>query len=119
MSDHALVHTPVGGKLMTRPFMILLAIAALGGIVGIWRFANGLGAVTNLNNGYPWGLWIAIDVVVGTALGCGGYAVGLLVYILNKGQYHPLVRPAVLTSLLGYGLAIVAVIIDLGRFWGL
>jgi Ni/Fe-hydrogenase subunit HybB-like protein len=119
MSDHALVHTPVGGKLMTRPFVILLAIAALGGIVGIWRFANGLGAVTNLNNGYPWGLWIAIDVVVGTALGCGGYAVGLLVYILNKGQYHPLVRPAVLTSLLGYGLAMVAVIFDLGRFWGL
>ena len=58
-------------------------------------------------------------MVVGTALGCGGYAVGLLVYVLNKGEYHPLVRPAVLTSLLGYGLAVVAVAIDLGRFWGL
>ena len=39
----------------------------------------------------------------------GGYAVALLVYILNKGQYHPLVRPAILTSLLGYGLAVLAV----------
>jgi len=29
------------------------------------------------------------------------------------------VRPAVLTSLLGYGLAIIAVTIDLGRFWEL
>ena len=67
----------------------------------------------------PWGLWIAIDVVVGTALGCGGFAVALLVYILNKGKYHPLVRPAMLTSLLGYGLAIIAVMIDLGRYWGL
>ena len=64
-------------------------------------------------------MWIAIDVVVGTAIGCGGYAVGMLVYILNKGQYHPLVRAAVLTSLLGYGLAVIAVVIDLGRFWSL
>jgi Ni/Fe-hydrogenase subunit HybB-like protein len=58
-------------------------------------------------------------VVTGTALGCGGYAVALLVYILNKGEYHPLVRPAILTSLLGYGLAVLAVTVDLGRFWEL
>jgi len=51
--------------------------------------------------------------------GCGGFAIGILVYILNKGRYHPLVRPAVLTSLLGYGLAVIAVTIDLGRYWGL
>ena len=75
--------------------------------------------MTNLSNGYPWGIWIAFDVVVGTALGCGGYAVALLVFILNKGEYHPLVRPAVLTSLLGYGLAVLAVTVDLGRYWDL
>ena len=75
--------------------------------------------MSGLNDGYPWGIWIAFDVVVGTALGCGGYAVALLVYILNRGKYHPLVRPAILTSLLGYGLAVLAVTIDLGRFWGL
>jgi hypothetical protein len=104
---------------MTGPFKVLLAIAGLGAIVAAYRFVNGIGSVANLSNGYPWGVWIAIDVVVGTAIGCGGYAVGLLVYILNKGKYHPLVRPAVLTSLLGYGLAVIAVVIDLGRFWGL
>ena len=42
------------------------------------------GQTTALNDGYPWGLWIAFDVVTGTALACGGYAVALLVYILNK-----------------------------------
>jgi len=119
MSNHEAVHAPVGGRLMTRPFTILLAFAVVGAIAAAYRFANGIGSVSNLSNGYPWGVWIAIDVVVGTAIGCGGYAVGLLVYILNKGQYHPLVRPAVLTSLLGYGLAVLAVVIDLGRFWGL
>jgi len=119
MSSHAHAHAPVGGELWTRPFRLLVAIAALGGVMALWRFASGLAAVSNLNDGYPWGLWIAFDVVTGTALGCGGYAVALLVYILNKGQYHPLVRPALLTSLLGYALAVLAVTIDLGRPWEL
>ena len=57
--------------------------------------------------------------MVGTALGCGGYAVALLVYVLNRGRYHPLVRPAVLTSLLGYALGAFGVIVDLGRWWEL
>jgi Ni/Fe-hydrogenase subunit HybB-like protein len=97
----------------------LLIVVALGAVMVAWRFAAGLAAVSNLNDGYPWGVWIAFDVVTGTALGCGGYAIALLVYILNKGEYHPLVRPAILTSLLGYGLAVLAVTIDLGRPWGL
>jgi Ni/Fe-hydrogenase subunit HybB-like protein len=119
VSGHAHAHAPVGGELWTRPFRILLAVAALGGVMALWRFAAGLAAVSNLNDGYPWGVWIAFDVVTGTALGCGGYAIALLVYILNKGEYHPLVRPALLTSLLGYGLAVVAVAVDLGRPWEL
>lgn len=119
MSSHTLVHSPVGGAYLNRATRVVLAFAALGVLAMIWRFAFGLGAVSNLNDGYPWGIWIAIDVVVGTALGCGGYAVALLVYILNKGKYHPLVRPAVLTSLLGYGLAVLAVAVDLGRPWEL
>jgi Ni/Fe-hydrogenase subunit HybB-like protein len=119
MSSHAHAHAPVGGELWTRGFRILVAIAALGGVMALWRFGAGLAAVSNLNDGYPWGIWIAFDVVTGTALGCGGYAVALLVYILNKGEYHPLVRPAMLTSLLGYALAVLAVTIDLGRPWEL
>lgn len=121
MSTPALAHAhaPVGGVVMTRGYRLLLAIAGIGAAAALWRFVFGLGAISNLNNGYPWGIWISFDVVTGTALGCGGYAVALLVYILNQGKYHPLVRPAVLTSLLGYGLAILAVTVDLGRYWSL
>lgn len=119
MSAHTDFHAPVGGRLMTRPFMVLLAFAGIGALVAMYRFVYGIGSVSNLSNGYPWGVWIAFDVVIGTAIGCGGYAVGLLVYILNRGKYHPLVRPAILTSLLGYGLAVIAVVIDLGRYWSL
>ena len=118
-SVHEPIHTTVDRPLFTRPFRWLLFVAGVGVAVTIWRFLFGLGAVTNLSNGYPWGVWIAFDVVVGTALGGGGYAVALLVFILNKGEYHPLVRPAVLTSLLGYGLAVLAVTVDLGRYWDL
>ena len=89
---------PVGGPIMTRPFKILLGLGVLGVVLIAWRFAVGLGPATGLTDGYPWGLWIAFDVVTGTALACGGYAVALVLYILNKGRYHPLIRPAILTS---------------------
>ena len=91
MSEQA---RPVGGPILTRPFQVLAAIFAVGAVFILVRLLFGLGSVTALNDGYPWGLWIAFDVVTGTALACGGYAVALLVYIRNKGQYHPLVRPA-------------------------
>jgi len=102
---------------MTRPYKWLLAFLGLWLAILIWRFAAGIGAVSGLTDGYPWGLWIAFDVVIGTALGCGGYAIAILAYILNKGKYHPIVRPAILTSALGYTLAAIAIIIDVGRPW--
>lgn len=58
-----------------------------------------------------------MDVVVGTAFGCGGYAMALLVYIFNRNTYHPLMRPALLSGVFGYTLAGLAVMIDLGRYW--
>lgn len=110
-------HAPTGGKLVT-PTTIILALLVLAGIavLGV-RFVSGLGAATNLNDGYPWGLWIAFDVVAGTALAGGGFATALLVYVLNRGQYHPLIRPALLAALLGYLQAGVSVMFDLGRYW--
>jgi Ni/Fe-hydrogenase subunit HybB-like protein len=96
---------------------VLLGLAALGGALVLWRFLVGLGRATALNDGYPWGIWIALDVVTGTALACGGYAVALLVYVFNRGHYHPLVRPAILTSALGYSMAAVTITFDVGRPW--
>jgi Ni/Fe-hydrogenase subunit HybB-like protein len=108
---------PLGGPILTRPFLVLMALAVLAGLLILWRFAVGLGASTALNDGYPWGLWIAFDVVTGSALACGGYAMALLVYIFNRGQYHPLIRPALVSSAFGYSIAGFSVLIDLGRPW--
>ncbi len=114
MKHHA---QPVGGPLLTKPFRLLLLAVGVWLILLLWRYAAGLGAVTGLSDGYPWGIWIAFDVVTGTALACGGYSIAIICYILNRGKYHPLVRPALLTSALGYSLAGLAIAIDVGRPW--
>lgn len=108
---------PVGGPIFTPAVNILLVLTAIATVLIVVRFALGLGATTAMNDGYAWGLWIAFDVVTGTAFGCGGFALALLVYIANRGRYHPLVRPALLTSALGYSIAGLSVLLDLGRPW--
>src|SRR2546427_7537811 len=110
---------PMGGPLVTPVTRALAGLFGLAALTIAWRLATGLGATTALNDGYPLGLWIAFDVVTGAALACGGYAVGLLVYILNQGKYHPVMRPAMVTSAVGYTLAGVRVALDLGRWWSL
>ncbi len=109
----------IGGKIFTKPFKILLVFAIIAVIFIIKRLVFGLGSVTNLSDGYPWGLWIVYDVVTGTAIACGGYAMAMLVYIFNKGQYHPLVRSALMASMFGYTLAGLSIFIDVGRYWQL
>jgi Ni/Fe-hydrogenase subunit HybB-like protein len=108
---------PLGGRLVTPVTVVLAGLTAIAGVILLIRFFFGIGAVTNVNDGFPWGIWIAYDVMVGSALACGGYAMALLVYIFNRGEYHPLVRPALLASLFGYTLAGASVIFDLGRYW--
>lgn len=110
-------HAPVGGKILTKPFMVLSVLFMIAMAILLARLVMGIGPVSHLNDGYPWGIWIVIDVMIGTAIGCAGYALALLVYLLNKGEYHPLVRPAMMAGLFGYGLAGLAVMIDLGRYW--
>ena len=55
------------------PFNILTAIVlALGLVLTIVRFTQGIGSVTNLDNNNPWGLWIGFDLLCGVALAAGG-----------------------------------------------
>lgn len=108
---------PIGGPILTRSYRVILMLSLIAFAIVFWRLISGLGPTTALSDGYPWGIWIAFDVVTGTALACGGYAVAILCYVLNKGRYHPLVRPAILTSALGYTIAGLSVVIDVGRYW--
>ncbi|NMF97769.1 Ni/Fe-hydrogenase cytochrome b subunit [Aromatoleum toluolicum] len=118
MSAHVHVApAPVGGRLLNAVSFVCGVLILSAFAVLALRFWGGLGAVTNLNDGYPWGIWVVGDVVIGSAFACGGFSVAMLVYIFNRGEYHPLVRPALLASLFGYSLAGAGVIFDLGRYW--
>jgi len=108
---------PLGGTIFTPFFMAMMVLFAIGlYFLGV-RFMDGMGAVANINGGYPWGIWVVYDVVIGTALACGGYALAITIYLFNKGQYHPLMRAALLASLLGYALGGIGAFIDMGRYW--
>jgi Ni/Fe-hydrogenase subunit HybB-like protein len=108
---------PLGGRLFTPFVRVLAALVLILFAVLAVRFVRGIGAVTNLNDGYPWGIWIAWDVVIGSALGASGFTVAFVAYILNRGKYHSVVRPAMLTALFGYVMAGMSVFFDIGRYW--
>ncbi len=105
------------GKIFTKSFFVLLVLAVIGLVLIGVRYVKGLGAVSNMSDGYPWGIWITYDVATGTAIACGGYAVAILVYIRNHMHYHPLIRSCIMTSMFGYGLAGFSVMVDIGRPW--
>lgn len=105
-------------KALLTPFNVFAAtVVGVGLIVVLIRFARGLGAVTNLDQNYPWGLWIGFDVLCGVALAAGGYIMASTVYLFGLERYRPLLRPAILTGFLGYAFVVVALLVDLGRPW--
>ncbi len=79
------------------------------------RFTRGLGPSTNLNDQFPWGIWIGFDVLCGVMLAAGGFTLTAAVHIFNIKRLHPIVRPTILTAFLGYVLVCVALMYDLGR----
>jgi Ni/Fe-hydrogenase subunit HybB-like protein len=116
MSDNAAKDV----KTVLTPFNVVSGFIILIGIViTILRFTVGLGAVTNLSDDNPWGLWIGFDLLVGVALAAGGYVTSAAVYLFGMKKYHSAVRPAVLTGFLGYALVVFALSYDVGRPWRL
>ncbi len=103
--------------LKTKPFLVFAGLAGLGLLLGLYREVTGLGFVTGLNDGYSWGLFKNWNVTALTALGSGGYAVAVLAWIFNEKRFHPIMRTAVLTSLVGYGTGMLALGFDVGRPW--
>ncbi len=108
---------PIGGQLLDPLMKFLLALFAVAVAVMVYRFFAGIGPVSNMTDGYAWGIWEPVNVVVFTGIGAGAYAVGLLCYVFNKGEYHGLVRPAVLLGAIAYSLGGSSIIIALGRYW--
>ncbi len=96
----------------------LLVCMFFGAIAGLIVFVRGL-SVTNLTDLVPWGLWITIDLSA-IAMSAGAFLLCAAVYILDLKQYQPVARTATFIGLIGYSMAVLTLLLDIGRpdrFW--
>lgn len=107
----------IGEEVRSLPLgvWVLAALTAIGLSVAAYRLYAGLAVTTNLNDGYPWGLWIGFDLFV-VAFSGGAFTLAAIVYVFQMHEFHPAVRPTVLTGLVGYASVLVILVMDLGRW---
>lgn len=102
------------------PIRIILFLMSLVGVgLTVFRLATGLGVSTSLNDQWPWGLWIGLDLTA-VALAGAGYSMAVLSHILHMKNFHAIARRGLLISSLGYIFVLVTLIIEIGRwdnFW--
>ncbi|OQY17861.1 MAG: Ni/Fe-hydrogenase cytochrome b subunit [Desulfobacteraceae bacterium 4572_35.1] len=110
---------PVRRPLWTPGVLVMLVFMVAGGITVLMRFSGGIGAVANLSTARPWGLWVGVDVATGVALAAGGFTTAALAHILGRHHYEPVVRPALLTAMLGYTFVVLGLLVDIGRSWAI
>ncbi len=94
---------------------LLIAAGAAGGLI---VFTKGLG-VTNLTDLVPWGLWITLDLSA-IAMSAGAFMLCAAVYLLGLRRFQPLARTATFIGLIGYSMAVLCLLLDIGRpdrFW--
>jgi len=99
---------------------ILLALAGIAFIAAMVRYAFGIGAISNLSNAYPWGFWVSFDLFTGIAISSGAFIIASIVYIFELEEFRPLLRPTLVTGLLGYLMEGIALLVELGqpqRIW--
>jgi len=104
------------------PWMVWVALLAVAlgaaAFAGLQVFINGLW-VTNLTDLVPWGLWITIDLS-SIALSAGAFSLCAAVYLIGLKRYQPIARTATFVGLIGYTMAMLALLLDIGRpdrFW--
>ncbi|ROQ89822.1 NrfD/PsrC family molybdoenzyme membrane anchor subunit [Desulfosoma caldarium] len=110
---------PLAVPLWTPGVLVLVALMIPGFVFVVARFVGGLGAVTNLSQTSPWGIWVAIDVATGVALAAGGFTTAALAHVFGRQAYETITRPALLTAMLGYTFVPIALMIDIGRYWAI
>jgi Ni/Fe-hydrogenase subunit HybB-like protein len=107
------------GKILTPFNIITFPILVAGLVLIVVRYVKGLGAVTNLSQEFPWGIWIGFDVVTGVAFAGGAYVLTVAVYVLGIKKLHPIARATVLSGFLAYAFYTGALVLDLGRPWNI
>ena len=94
---------------------LILVAGMAGGVLVFWK---GL-SITNLSDLVPWGLWITIDLS-SIALAAGAFSLCAAVHLFGLKRYEPIARTATFVGLIGYTMAMLALVLDIGRpdrFW--
>jgi Ni/Fe-hydrogenase subunit HybB-like protein len=107
---------PVSRWTVWLALLSLLMLAALAGAFQVFR--QGLW-ITNLTDLVPWGLWITIDLS-SIALSAGAFTLCAAVYLIGLKRYQPVARTATFVGLVGYTMAMLSLLLDIGRpdrFW--
>ncbi|MBI5934815.1 MAG: polysulfide reductase NrfD [Chloroflexi bacterium] len=96
-----------------------LSLVTLAGVVaGVMVFVRGL-AITNLTDLVPWGLWITMDLSA-IAVSAGAFSLCAVVHLIGLKQYEPMARTATFIGIVGYSMAMLCLLMDVGRpdrFW--
>ncbi|MGE5074019.1 MAG: NrfD/PsrC family molybdoenzyme membrane anchor subunit [Anaerolineae bacterium] len=97
---------------------LLLLVMGAAAYTGIQVFLKGLW-ITNLTDLVPWGFWITLDLS-SIALSAGAFTLCAAVYLIGLKRYQPIARTATFVGLIGYTMAMLALLLDIGRpdrFW--
>ena len=109
-----IIQRPKIQKLIFPAWMISLGAIMLAGVIaGIIVLIRGL-VVTNLSDLVPWGLWITLDLST-IALSAGAFTLSAAVYLLGLKHLQPVARTAVFIGLIGYSMAVMMLLMDIGR----
>jgi Ni/Fe-hydrogenase subunit HybB-like protein len=109
-------------QLRISPWLIwlgaLVAVLMAALVAGLMVFSQGLW-LTGLSDRVPWGLWITIDLS-SIALSAGAFSLCAAVYLIGLKRYEPIARTATFVGLIGYTMAMLSLLLDIGRpdrFW--
>lgn len=93
--------------------LLVLTLLAIG--LSIFRLAVGLGPTTNMNDHYPWGIWITIDLFIIPIAGAA-FTISLISFFFGYDDYRSVLRPAVVAGFLGYLVVGILLFLDIGRW---
>ena len=107
------------GRLLFPAWVAFLGLFIIIGVVGGYLVMSRGLVVTNLTDLVPWGLWITVDLSA-IALSAGAFLLSAAVYLLGMKQFKPVARTAVFVGIIGYSVAMLMLLMDIGRpdrFW--
>jgi Ni/Fe-hydrogenase subunit HybB-like protein len=119
MNDASAMRSSLIKPVLFFGWIAVLSMMILAGLIAASQvFLRGL-IVTNLSDLVPWGLWITIDLS-SIAMAAGAFSLCAVVYLVGLRQYAPVARTATFIGIIGYSMAMMCLLLDIGRpdrFW--